>query len=49
LERGLADAAGAGEEISVMQPPLLERVAQGAHDMLLAYEAREIPRPPLAG
>ena len=48
-QRGLADAARAGEEIRVVQALVLERVAQGAHHVLLAHEAGEIPRPPLAG
>ena len=34
-ERRLADAARAGEQVGVVQPLLLERVPQRAHDVLL--------------
>ena len=48
-QRRLADAARAGEQVGVMQAVLLERVTQCPHDVLLPYQAAEIPRPPLAG
>src|SRR6185369_14266111 len=48
-ERGLAHPARPGEEVGVVQPLLLQRVAQRAHDVLLPHQAAEIPRPPLAG
>jgi hypothetical protein len=48
-ERGLAHAAGPGEEVCVMQPVLLERMAKRAHDVLLPHQAAEIPRPPFPG
>ena len=48
-ERGLADAAGAGEQISVVQPLLGERVRERTHDVLLPDELREVARPVFAG
>ena len=46
--RGLADAADAGEEIGLGDPPLLQGVAQSGDDRLLADEAGEVLRAPLA-
>ena len=48
-DRRLAHAARAGEEVGVVQALLLERVGERANDVLLAHQAAEIPRPPLAG
>ena len=47
-ERGLADAARAGEQIGMMQAAAVERVRERTHDVLLADERREILRPPFA-
>ena len=43
-DRGLANAARAGEQVGVMQAPLVQRVRQCTHDVLLARHLREIPR-----
>ena len=48
-DRGLAHAAGAGEEVRVVQTTAFERVGQRLHDMLLARELGERFRPPFAG
>ena len=46
---GLAHAPGAGEQIGVMQPPGIKAVPQRPHDVVLADEAVEVPRPQLPG
>ena len=46
---GLADAARAGEKISVMQPSMLDRVAQCAGQNFLPRHIFEFLRAPLAG
>ena len=48
-QRRLADAAGAGEQVGVVQAVLLQRVAQRPHYVLLPDQAAEIARPPFAG
>ncbi|KAG0190211.1 hypothetical protein DFQ28_002345 [Apophysomyces sp. BC1034] len=47
-QRGLANTARAGEQISMMEPLRLQRMGERAHHVLLADERREIPGPPLA-
>jgi hypothetical protein len=47
-ERGLADARGSGKEVGVMQALLLQRMPQRPHNVLLTYQAGEIPRPPFS-
>src|SRR6185295_10927286 len=47
-QRRLADAARAREEVRVVQPLLLESVSQRADHVLLADQAAEVLRPPLA-
>ena len=46
--RGLAGAAGPGEEVRVADAVLADRVAQRGRDVLLADELRELLRPVLA-
>ena len=46
---GLAHAARAGEEISVMQTVLGKRIGQRPDDMLLPRQLSEVPGTPLAG
>ena len=46
---GLADPAGAGEQIGVVQAAGGQRVGQGTHHVLLADEGLEAARAPLAG
>ncbi|CAB3652182.1 hypothetical protein LMG26696_02916 [Achromobacter pulmonis] len=48
-QRGLADAAGAGEQPGVMQALGVERMRQRAHHVILSHEGIERSRPPLAG
>ena len=45
----LADAAGAGEQVGMVQSLAGQRVAQGLHDMLLPHHLGEAARPVLAG
>jgi hypothetical protein len=40
-DRGLADAARAGEQVGVVQAALLERVGQRAHDVILPHHLLE--------
>src|SRR5262245_54630184 len=46
--RRLADAARPREEERVMQAAAVERVDEGAHDVLLTGDVAELPGPPLA-
>ncbi|VVZ97019.1 hypothetical protein HALO32_03134 [Halomonas lysinitropha] len=46
---GLAHPAGAGEQVGVVQPPLIQGIDQGALDMLLADQFMKGTRSPLAG
>ncbi|CAB3734264.1 hypothetical protein LMG1231_04955 [Achromobacter denitrificans] len=48
-QRGLAHAAGAGEQPGVVQALRVERVRQRAHHVILSHEGIERSRPPLAG
>ncbi|CAB3871780.1 hypothetical protein LMG1864_02808 [Achromobacter ruhlandii] len=48
-QRGLADAAGAGEQPGVVQALGVERMRQRAHHVILSHEGIERSRPPLAG
>ena len=48
-QRGLADAAGAGEQVGVMQPLLGERIGQRPDDVLLPDQFGKRFGPPLAG
>src|SRR5690606_22083009 len=47
-DRRLADAARAGEQERMMQPPAVERVRERAHDVLLADQFGKATRAPLA-
>ncbi len=47
-ERRLADAAGSGEQIGVVQTPAVQRVRERAHHVLLSDERSEILRSPFA-
>ncbi|VWC31277.1 hypothetical protein BPS26883_06424 [Burkholderia pseudomultivorans] len=47
-QRRLADAAGTGKQIGVMETPAVERVRERPDDVLLADERSEILRTPLA-
>ncbi len=47
--RGFSDTAGTGKQISVMQPLVLNRIAQGASDGLLARHFIKALRAPFAG
>jgi hypothetical protein len=48
-ECGLADAAGAGEQIGVVELIAVERIGERAHDMLLPDHIVERPGTPFAG
>ncbi len=48
-DRGLADAARAGEQVGMVQPLLGERIRQRLHHVLLADHLREGARAVLAG
>ncbi|CAB3914756.1 hypothetical protein LMG3481_04973 [Achromobacter deleyi] len=48
-QRGLADAAGAGEQPGMVQALGVERMRQRAHHVILSHEGFERSRPPLAG
>ena len=48
-DRGLADAACAGEQVGVMQTTGLQRMSQRPDDVLLPDQRREVARPPLPG
>ncbi len=48
-DRGLADAAGAGEQVGMMHAPGIERIGERAHDMLLPDQLGELAWAPLAG
>ena len=45
-DRGLADAARAGEQVRVVQPVLFEGVHERLHDVRLPDQLVEAPRPP---
>ncbi|CAM3045680.1 200 kDa antigen p200 [Cupriavidus taiwanensis] len=47
-QRGLADAARAGEQVGVVQPLLFQRVRERADHVLLADQRGEIPGAPFA-
>ena len=46
---GLADTASAGQQVGVVQPLVVERMAQRPHDRVLADQRIEITGTPLAG
>jgi hypothetical protein len=48
-KRGLAHAAGSGEQPGVVQALRVERMRQRAHHVILSHEGIERSRPPLAG
>ena len=47
-DRGLAHAAGSGEEEGVMHPSRIQRIGQGTDDMLLAHQFGKTPGAPFA-
>ena len=48
-QRGFAHAASAGEQISMVEAPGVQRVRQGTQDMALPDDLAEITRPPFSG
>ena len=48
-DRRLADAARAGEQVGVVQPPLLQRIRQRLHHVFLPHHLREAARTVFAG
>ena len=47
-DRGLADAAGAGKKVCLMNAIRFDRVHQRANDVALANDVRELRRTPFA-
>ena len=47
-ERGLANTAGSGEKVSVMNPLFTQRMSQGFDDVLLAHHAVKVVRSPFS-
>jgi len=46
---GLADPPGAGKQVGVVQPVVVQGVAERPHDMGLPHQFTEYPRTPLTG